>query len=382
MSPRAGRSASPDSLEAAILTSREHFASLEAEWDDLYEASPLVTPFQSWAWLYSWWEHYGEDKEGGALLRLFALRYDGTLVGILPMMIEDPGSPRATLKFVGTGITDYLDLLARPGYEDAVATRAAFLLKGLGGWRIADLQEVRPTAAVWRLFAAWGGPRETFHQVNCLMMEARPWDDILPGLSKNLRSTTKKTVRKANEDGVVTRLSPASKSTEATKRWVSLHRESWAEKNIIEEHLSARFEACMSDAVRRMSGSRVGGISEFVLDGEVIASHLILFGKDFVGPHLAGYDSEIRKTYQINALFLRDLVESARERGVDRISFLRGEEEYKTRWPVEPVANRRILLSRNGVYLRSYVTYLRLRCAYSRSAPPWLKGIVNKLRGA
>ncbi len=35
------------------------FAALEEEWDDLHRQSPRATPFQSWAWLYSWWEHYG-----------------------------------------------------------------------------------------------------------------------------------------------------------------------------------------------------------------------------------------------------------------------------------------------------------------------------------
>ena len=33
------------------------FAALEEEWDDLHRQSPRATPFQSWAWLYSWWQY-------------------------------------------------------------------------------------------------------------------------------------------------------------------------------------------------------------------------------------------------------------------------------------------------------------------------------------
>jgi hypothetical protein len=42
-----------------IVEDSRGFAALEEEWDDLHCQSPRATPFQSWAWLYSWWEHYG-----------------------------------------------------------------------------------------------------------------------------------------------------------------------------------------------------------------------------------------------------------------------------------------------------------------------------------
>ena len=47
-------------LDTAVLEHTRDFLALEKEWEDLYQNSPLVTPFQSWAWLYSWWELYGE----------------------------------------------------------------------------------------------------------------------------------------------------------------------------------------------------------------------------------------------------------------------------------------------------------------------------------
>jgi CelD/BcsL family acetyltransferase involved in cellulose biosynthesis len=49
--------------EVTIVENTKTFAALEGEWDDLYRNSPRATPFQSWAWLYSWWEFYGEGWE-------------------------------------------------------------------------------------------------------------------------------------------------------------------------------------------------------------------------------------------------------------------------------------------------------------------------------
>jgi CelD/BcsL family acetyltransferase involved in cellulose biosynthesis len=85
------------------------FEALEEEWEDLYHESSIATPFQSWAWLYSWWQSYGEGYE----LRLLTMRDDaGLLVGIMPLMLERKLGLRRLL-FIGTGQTDYLGVLVR-----------------------------------------------------------------------------------------------------------------------------------------------------------------------------------------------------------------------------------------------------------------------------
>src|SRR3982750_3356199 len=104
-----------DLLDTVILENTQDFAALEEEWEDLYRNSSLATPFQSWAWLYSWWEAYGEGYE----LRLITIREANLLVGLIPLMLERRwGFGR--LLFIGTGITDHLDVLAREGSEGRV----------------------------------------------------------------------------------------------------------------------------------------------------------------------------------------------------------------------------------------------------------------------
>src|SRR5918999_86631 len=76
-----------DMLEVAVLEDAREFAALEEEWNDLYRNSPLATPFQSWAWLYSWWEYYEEGYE----LRLITVRDEDLLVGLMPLMLKRRG---------------------------------------------------------------------------------------------------------------------------------------------------------------------------------------------------------------------------------------------------------------------------------------------------
>jgi CelD/BcsL family acetyltransferase involved in cellulose biosynthesis len=113
-----------------VLEGPKSFAALEEEWDDLYRNSPLATPFQSWAWLYSWWESYGECYE----LRLVAVRDDeGLLVGLMPLMLERRmGFGR--LLWIGTGLSDYHVMLVREGWKERVAGAAARALAEMRSW--------------------------------------------------------------------------------------------------------------------------------------------------------------------------------------------------------------------------------------------------------
>jgi CelD/BcsL family acetyltransferase involved in cellulose biosynthesis len=175
-----------------VVEDSQGFAALEEEWEDLYRHSPRATPFQSWAWLYSWWEYYGEGYE----LRLVTVRNDrGLLAGILPFMVESRGSFFSRLLFVGTGLSDYLDVIVRAGCEDIVLESGVQALKRMECWRIADLHQLRPEAAVWGIQRWWDGPRISVWQDSCPIVEVKPWDQLLTSLSRNLRSTVRRALR-------------------------------------------------------------------------------------------------------------------------------------------------------------------------------------------
>ena len=82
---------------------------------------------QSWAWLYSWWEIFGEGYE----LLLITVR-DGTLLaGLIPLMLERRWGLR---RFRPIGFElDRLDSIARNGWEDQVSEAAVGALDQIVG---------------------------------------------------------------------------------------------------------------------------------------------------------------------------------------------------------------------------------------------------------
>ena len=369
-------------LEATVVRDGEGFAALEEEWDALYEACPKATPFQSWAWLYSWWEHYGDPYE----LRLIAVRdAGGNLVGLVPLMLERRWG-RGRLLFVGHDLTDFMDMLGAEGWEEEVAEAAAGALREMDGWQVADLQELRPGALAWALESRWEASRSRLQQSTCPVTEVRPWEDLLMVLTQKRRSSARQALRRAERDSVRPVLVGAEEAEAAAGRLVALHRESWRGRSIGLEHTTRRFEKHMKAAVHRMTARELGAVSEFRRDGEAVIAHFLIFGRDFVGGYMLGANEEALKRYQFSSLCVWDATNIARRKGLRYMNDLRGEEAYKVRWSSELVPNHRLILGRHAIVLAAYSRWQVLRSkamayAGSEKAPRWIKVAAAGYRG-
>jgi len=373
-------------LHTGVLRGTSDFISLEAEWNELYENCPRATPFQSWAWLYSWWEYYNR----GYGLRLIMVRdRDGLLVGLLPLMVRRQlGFGRLILlgDLVGGGLsTPYKDILAREGWEEEVAEAGARALRELGGWWVADLRELLPQAAAWDLFRKWDGPRTSISSTNNLFTYAKSWEELLRSLSAKARKSARNTLRRLEKDGVrYVPAGPGEDAERAARRLVALHRELWRGRRIEAEILTARHEAFVVAAARRTTARGIGRISEFRRDDTVIVSQFLLFDKDFVDTYAIGASQEARRRYQFNTLGNWDAMNVARERDVAHVSF--GDPAGdKVRWGDEVIPSHRAILGRNSAFWITYAAYhalcdgyysLRSEAslyAHSEHAPWWLK---------
>jgi CelD/BcsL family acetyltransferase involved in cellulose biosynthesis len=367
-------------LEVMVIEDARTFSLLEQEWDDLYRDAPLSTPFQSWAWLYSWWESYGEDYG----LHLVTMRDGDMLVGLMPLMLERRWG-FARLLFVGAGLTDYPDVLVREGWEERVSEAGALALGRMSGWHVADLHHLRPGAAAWGVLGRWRGLRVRVWHDNYPVIEVGPWEGLLAPLSKNLRSTVRRTIRRAQADGVRRELASPEDASEAGRRLVALHREAWQGRVITPEHRTRRFEAYMEAAARRMTLQGSGGISEFRRDGDVIVSHFLFFGRGFIGEGLSGATQDALRRYQESSLRIWGAVDVARSKNSSCLNLLRGEEPYKLRWNPKIVPSYRVILGRSPIAWVLYAGFHALRSsaksyAYSENAPGWILRVVSKYR--
>jgi CelD/BcsL family acetyltransferase involved in cellulose biosynthesis len=365
---------STQSLKITVVEEAKDFAALEQEWGDLYHNSALATPFQSWAWLYSWWEFYREDYE----LRLVTARnHEGLLIAIIPLMQKRKWG-YSRLLFVGTGLTDYLDVLTREGWEAEASEAGVRALRQMSAWQVADLHQLRPAAAAWRIIERWDGPKTQAWQYGCPVIDVKPWDELLMSFKRKMRYDVRRALRRAEEDGIRCEPARPEDAEQAARRWVALHREAWRGREIEPQHLTRRFELHLEAAVCRMTACGLGGLYEFRRNGEVIASHFLVFGRDFVGEYLAGATQEALARYQVSSLNIWNGVNVALRRNSTYLDLLRGEEPYKMRWTPTVVSTHQVILGRRGISWAPYATYSVLRSrakkyVNSHDAPRWIK---------
>ncbi|MYS69058.1 GNAT family N-acetyltransferase, partial [Streptomyces sp. SID5926] len=281
-----------------------------------------ATPFQSHAWLHSWWRSYG----AAGRLRLVLAREGGELVGAAPLTLVR--RPVPALVPLGGAISDYGDvLLDDERGPDAVAALAAGLA-AVARTALVDLREVRPGAAAERLYAHWHGPRHRLADSLCLELPALPMDELVARLpSAKARQRVRAQLRRLDALGVKGRPVLPDETEAALRRLLDLHRLQWRGRKVTGEHLRTRFREHLVRAVGPMVRSGDAVVTEFRMADEVVAVDVTLLAHRLAGGYLYGAHPRLRERKADVAVMLLDTCAGyARAPGRGALSLLRGNE--------------------------------------------------------
>jgi len=139
-------------LTVRTLTTDAEFDQAEKDWSDLVESSN-ATIYQTYEWLRTWWKYFSTSRD---TLSIFTFYHRELLVGIIPLYSRASrilGIPYARqLQFIGHGLSDYCEVIARPGYEHEVLTSFVSHLRSTRrAWDILDLEDVNESAVFFGL---------------------------------------------------------------------------------------------------------------------------------------------------------------------------------------------------------------------------------------
>ncbi|MFI1762301.1 GNAT family N-acetyltransferase [Streptomyces sp. NPDC020800] len=325
-----------------VCTDEHAFAQLAGEWGRLHRACRSATPFQSHAWLHSWWLSYG--TRGG--LRLVLVRDHGELVAAAPLMRVH--HPLPALVPIGGAISDFCDVLLDGTAEARGAEALADALADLACTALVDFREVRPGGAVERIYRSWRGPRRRVPDSECLELPALPMGQLLGRLPSQRAQRIRNKMNRLDRLGVEWRLVGHDETDGALRRLIELHRLQWQGRKVTPEHLRPRFLEHLVRSAVPMVRTGEAVVREFVLDGAVVGVDLTLLSESMAGLYLYGVDPRLReRKADMASMLLRASTEHLVAEGGSRtLSLLRGTEPYKYRWDPHSVVNQRLLLAR------------------------------------
>lgn len=195
--------------EIDVISTPEEWENLAGQWDDLLANVDGATALQSYAFLRSWWNHFGGDKQ----LRIIAVTDGDDLLGIAPLQLARRRMYRKqyrVLEFLG--MPDELD---RPHFlvADGDSRTMRLLLSGVESmsrsWDLLQLDELDTQGWQTNLLAEWAGSMklgcrsEPLHPVPYLE-KCGSWDDYVRGKSRRFGKRLRYAKRRLERDHAVT----------------------------------------------------------------------------------------------------------------------------------------------------------------------------------
>ena len=363
-----------------VLRDPDAFDALAADWDDLVDRCSAATPFQSHAWLSSWWRSYGTP----GTLRVVTIRQGGRLVAAAPLMLRRLPTPRYVA--IGSGLSDFLDVLLDDGLAEQVAPALArALVRGLRlnrPWALLDLRELRQDGAAHVLAAHWPGAARLLPDSLCQYLPGVSMDEVLTRLPGRTAQRNRAKLRKLEAAGVKSRDVPAEEVPQAVRELLALHELQWRGRGVTPEHLRPRFAEHLSRSVGRMVATDRAVVRQYHLDGELVACDLTLQSPDLSALYVYGVHPEIRDRLDVAGMLFKECLAYAHATGRGEVSLLRGDEPYKQRWRPEQARSERLLLG-GGPAVAVHRAAVRLRGAgvdALRDRMPWLVDLRCRLR--
>lgn len=327
-------------LHAEEITRAVELEALGEEWWALWSRSSRATPFQSPAWLLPWWRTFGRGR-----LMTLALRRGTRLVALAPLAVGERDEDGRTVRLVGTGNSDHLDLLAEDGCADAGALAVLHYLDACRErWDICDLRPLPEGSPLLSAAPPRGWSRDAraddVHPV--LRLGGAPAADRDAPASMWAKARYYR--RRATRVGSL----EVERATEHTVNALldalfALHGARWRARDGEGVLADASVRAFHRDAAARLAARGALRLYAMRLDGRPIAALYALADRRRAYYYIGGFDPAWSRLSP-GTMLVAHAVEEARSAGAREFDFLRGAEPYKYRWGARDRALWRLTL--------------------------------------
>ncbi len=309
-----------------VITELEALQSLEADWIALCKKTD-VTPFQTPMWLLPWWRNFGSND-----LTVIVSREGDRIDAIAPLYIlRDDESDESLGMFLGTGISDYLDVI---GDASLVIDEMSKL-----NCQLWDLQQLPPSSSMLAVALPDGFSENVEDQEACPVLPLTGAFGILGSthFQKKLRY-----YRRALERTGEVRIETPTPDTldDLLTALFDLHAARWKRRDLPGVLADDASQAFHRDAARRMLDAGMLRMYATRINNRIVAVFYGFALNGIVYYYLSGYDPSLEKL-SIGTILVAHAVEQAVRDGAIAFDFLRGAEEYKYAWGAMDRMNKR-----------------------------------------
>jgi CelD/BcsL family acetyltransferase involved in cellulose biosynthesis len=332
----------------------------ETWWNQLLSNSLDNHPFLTYEWLTSWWKYFGKGKE----LKLFTAENERAVSLVVPVMYSTCkvlGSRRSRVEFVASGDSDHQGFIVT-NFQEAARTVNQLIESIIEDSNDADcivFKDVPEDSVTAKLLEGinregFGATHSTANSCPYVPLPNN-YEIYRQTLGSNMRRNLKLWERQALKDYRVefVRYDKIGTVEEAMKIVFELHQKRQIAKGncgVFSDDLKRSFYTDVANAF-----AEKGWLGLFFLtfnDRPVSAVYSYEYnGKLYA--YLCGFDPEYAR-YRPGHLAFKNLIQYGIEKKLKELDFLRGDEEYKSRWRAMVRNNSEFRIPKRGLKSKFY----------------------------
>lgn len=331
-----------------VVSDVEGFDALRSEWNEAAEASADPNVFLTWAWLRTWWRHFGESRDDRRL-HVVTLRDQDGLVAAAPLFRAHVGTGpvrASVLRPISFDAGDYGGMLLVRRHDEAVRLVADHLAEQLRHRSRRNGQEGQVQAVVLSRLPSDSTalarlreqcPAAGLAATGVDLGDACPFADVREGynLNKHLKKhKVRQRMRRLSEKYEVSFESHSGPTLdEGLEALVEMHRRRWEGR---EEELQGLLsdggqEEFLLDAIRALDAEGWLRLLTLSADGRPVTVELDFEFARRVYMFKGAFDPEFAE-FSPGQLTHYRVFEDGIARGVEEFDFMRGDHPYKRRW--------------------------------------------------
>jgi CelD/BcsL family acetyltransferase involved in cellulose biosynthesis len=363
-------------LSALALTTDTAFVDLQNEWDELLKASDQHVYFLRRAWNQIWWKTF--RPADSHLFIITCRNRNNQLVGLAPFYIRH----RHTLGiehvrevlFLGTGIyaqtSEYLDLIARRGYEKLVAEAVLGFLSQSQIWDKLSLNEIPASSTVLpHLRNALGKTAQVVSSNHAHSIDtSTDWETFKSTLGRTTRQTTLRLTRRLMEsyDCKFNRVETAEQLQTAMDALVRLHQLRWQAKGEPGSFAISGTENLLRQAAQVARTEGRLRLWTLELNSQVVAVQLAFLDNGIAHCLQVGFDPQYARDSVGKIMLLWCVRACIEDPAVREYDLMGGDQPYKDWWAKTSRESVRLIWMRFGMRALAY-TSIQLADRMSRA---------------
>jgi CelD/BcsL family acetyltransferase involved in cellulose biosynthesis len=324
-------------LATLILNRIDELNDFERWWNQMLSRSLDNHPFLTYEWVTSWLKHFGKGRE----LKLFTVESEGSVSLVIPVMYSPRrlfGLKRGWVECVCGSDSDY-QVFSLANFHEAARSVNKLMKSIIDAFDVDRIVfgEVPEDSATAKLLENVSGERFGVSRsvINVCRYVPLPasYDVYLQTLGSNMRRNLKVWERQALKDFKVEFVTYDKIGTieEAMKIFFELHQKSQMIKGncgLFSDSAKRRFHMDVANAF-----AKKGWLALFFLsfNNRPVSSVYCYEYNSKLYAYLCGFDPEYAR-YRPGHLAFKNVIKYGIEKRLKEFDFLRGEEEYKTRW--------------------------------------------------